>query len=89
MNRVLFVLFFAISVILDITSKNFVLDSGVPYDDYANAMNRFSTKGGEILINTIGQMPMPQELMALMQLYIVDRIMEEYNIGKYNDEIPF
>lgn len=70
-------------------SKNFVLDSGVPYDDYANGMNRFSEKGGEILINTIGQMSMPQELMALMQLYIVDRIMEEYNIGKYNDEIPF
>ena len=70
-------------------SKNFVLDSKVPYDDYANGMNRFSEKGGEILINTIGQMSMPQELMALMQLYIVDRIMEEYNIGKYNDEIPF
>ena len=70
-------------------SKNFVLDSGVPYDDYTNGMNRFSEKGGEILINTIGQMSMPQELMALMQLYIVDRIMEEYNIGKYNDEISF
>ena len=70
-------------------SKNFVLDSKVPYDDYANGMNRFSEKGGEILINTIGQMSMPQEVMALMQLYIVDRIMEEYNIGKYNDEISF
>lgn len=71
-------------------SKNFVLDSGVDYDEYANGMNRFNTIAGDILINAIGQTGLPQELMALTQLYIVDQIMMKHNIGKYDkDEISF
>lgn len=64
-------------------SKYFVLNSGVPYEDYTGGMQKFEAAGGQILTNSVRNIATSLEVVTIMQLYILDRIMKKYGIGKY------
>ena len=65
------------------TATNFVKNSGVTYTDYNGAMNSYDQKGSDILLELSPKIAPVMSMMANVRIYVVDKIMQKYEIGKY------
>ena len=67
------------------TATNFVKNSGVTYTDYNGAMNSYDQKGSDILLELSPKIAPVMSMMANVRIYVVDKIMQKYEIGKYSN----
>lgn len=67
------------------TAINFVKNSGVTYTDYNGAMNSCDQKGSDILLELSPKIAPVMSMMANVRIYVVDKIMQKYEIGKYSN----